>query len=301
MKKITFLLVGVTLLFSVASQAQEIVAYWNQNSNDLPGGGFGFLANPDAFPQESDLGSGLLTVGGGILNETIVNENDDLIYRWIPSFGGSVINAEGADDAGGSLSIQGGTDNGNNGAYVQLEFSMENHQDLDISYATRGTATGFDTHVWSWSTNGTDFTDFATVEDTNVTDFFLAEVTAPSELNGVETAYLRVTLDGATTTNGNNRFDNIKLTAETLSTGSFDRMGMGLNIYPNPVRNGNAVTIQTNGSESLQVAVYDILGKQVISRTVTNNTLNISSLKAGVYLVQVTDGSTTSTKKLVVN
>lgn len=297
MKKITLLL-GLALIFSVPTQAQDIVAYWNQNSNDLPGGGFGFLADPDVFPQEADLGAGQLTVGGGIINETETNANGDVVYRWIPSFAGSLINVEGDDPSGGSISIQGGTDNANNGAYIQFEFSMTNKESLEISYATRGTASGFTSQTWSWSTNGTDFTDFGTIDDTNLTDFFLVEASAPADLNNAATAYLRVTLEGATTTSGNNRFDNIKFVAGTLSSSSFDKMG--LNLYPNPVRNG-LVTIKTNNNQPLQVTVYDVLGKQVISRTISNNTLNVSSLKAGIYLVQVTENNTTSTKKLIVN
>jgi hypothetical protein len=298
MKKITYL-IGLALIFSGSIQSQELIAYWNQNSNDLPGGGFGFLADPDAFPQDADLGAGQLTVGGGILSETETNGNGDLVYRWIESFGGSTINVEGDDPAGGSISIQGGTDSGNNGSYIQFLISMENHQDLGISYATRGTASGFDTQTWSWSTNGTDFTDFATVDETNVTSFFLVEANGPAQLNGVATAYLRVTFDGATTSNGNNRLDNIKFTGSTLSTSDFNRSEVS--IYPNPVRSGGVVTINSNNSQPLQVTVFDVLGKQVISKTISNNTLNVSSLKAGVYLVQVTDNNKTTTRKLVVN
>ncbi len=297
MKKITLLL-SLALIFSIPTQAQDIVAYWNQNSNDLPNGGFGFLAEPDVFPQAADLGAGSLTVGGGILDETETNGNGDLVYSWIPSFAGSEINMEDGDVSGGSISIQGGTDNANNGAYIQFEFSMANKESLEISYATRGTASGFTSQTWSWSTNGTDFTDFGTIEDTNVTEFFLVEASAPADLDNAATAYLRVTLDGATTTSGNNRFDNIKFTAGILSTNSFDKLG--LNLYPNPVKNG-LVTIKTNNNQPLQVAVFDVLGKQVISKTVTNNTLNVSALKSGIYLVQVTENNITSTKKLVVN
>lgn len=232
-------------------------------------------------------------MGGGILDETETNGNGDLVYSWIPSFAGSEINMEDGDVSGGSISIQGGTDNANNGAYIQFEFSMANKESLEISYATRGTASGFTSQTWSWSTNGTDFTDFGTIEDTNVTEFFLVEASAPADLDNAATAYLRVTLDGATTTSGNNRFDNIKFTAGILSTNSFDKLG--LNLYPNPVKNG-LVTIKTNNNQPLQVAVFDVLGKQVISKTVTNNTLNVSALKSGIYLVQVTENNITSTK-----
>lgn len=101
MKKITLLL-SLALIFSIPTQAQDIVAYWNQNSNDLPNGGFGFLAEPDVFPQAADLGAGSLTVGGGILDETETNGNGDVVYSWIPSFAGSEINMEDGDVSGGS-------------------------------------------------------------------------------------------------------------------------------------------------------------------------------------------------------
>lgn len=73
-----------------------------------------------------------------------------------------------------------------------------------------------------------------------------------------------------------------------------------LNLYPNPVRNG-LVTIKTNNNQPIQVVVFDVLGKQVISQRVSNNTLNVSALKAGVYIVQVTQNNTTSTRKLIIN
>lgn len=297
MKKITLFL-GLALIFSIPSQAQDIVAYWNQNSNELPGGGFGFLADPDAFPQAADLGTGSLTVGGGILEETETNGNGDIVYSWVESFAGTALNAEDGDDSGGSISIQGGTDTQNNGSYIQFEFSMTNRGSLEISYATRGTASGFNTQTWSWSTNGTDFTNFGTIENTNETNFFLVEASAPADIDNQATVFLRATFDGATTSTGNNRLDNIKFVAGVLSTQSFNKLDV--NMYPNPVRNG-VVTIKTNSNQPLQVVVYDVLGKQVISKTISNNTLNVSNLKAGVYLVQVTENNATSTKKLIVN
>lgn len=84
----------------------------------------------------------------------------------------------------------------------------------------------------------------------------------------------------------------------TLSLG--DNLETPFNLYPNPVRNG-VVSIQTKTNQPIQVNVFDVLGKQVLSRTVSSNTLNVSSLKAGIYLVQVTENNTTSTKKLIVN
>jgi hypothetical protein len=50
----------------------------------------------------------------------------------------------------------------------------------------------------------------------------------------------------------------------------------------------------------MNVAVFDILGKQVKNEILTNNTLNVSSLKSGIYIVKITQNNASITKKLVI-
>ena len=200
---------AVTAIASAANA--DLVAYWNNNSNALPVSGFGYTST--AFPQAADLGSGSMTIGGGIMSETIVNANGTEVYTWAQSFGGSTLNALNGDAAGGSFSIQGGTENGNNGAYLQFQLDMSGFTGLDISYATRGTSTGFSSQIWSWSTDGVNFTTFETFTGTNVTTFSVKTLATLSALDGAATAFLRVTFDGATSSTGNNRLDNIQFNA----------------------------------------------------------------------------------------
>jgi len=68
-------------------------------------------------------------------------------------------------------------------------------------------------------------------------------------------------------------------------------------IYPNPANDFINITSQTSGDKN--VAVYDILGKQVIS-TITSERVDISSLTNGVYIVKISQNGVSSTKKLVV-
>lgn len=70
----------------------------------------------------------------------------------------------------------------------------------------------------------------------------------------------------------------------------------GFSLYPNPA-NG-VVTIQTLGNDTVSVAVFDILGKQVLLQE--GNTFDVSALKAGMYMVQVSNGTSTAVKKLMV-
>ena len=112
---------------SCGLSGSETIAFWGLNDNDLPGGGFGYLADPSVFPlaAEVNLVGAALNVGDGILDETLVNSNGDTIYRWLLSFGGTTENALPGVVSGGSLSIQGGTLDEeavplNNGAFVEF-------------------------------------------------------------------------------------------------------------------------------------------------------------------------------------
>lgn len=73
----------------------------------------------------------------------------------------------------------------------------------------------------------------------------------------------------------------------------------GLNVYPNPVTNGN-LFITSNSNANKIVSIYDVLGKQVIKATVTNQAVNVSSLNSGVYIVKITEEGKTATRKLVI-
>ena len=85
--------------------------------------------------------------------------------------------------------------------------------------------------------------------------------------------------------------------AAPLSVNNFNANSFSL--YPNPTNTGS-VTISSTNSNAISVQVFDILGKQVKNETLTNNTLNVSNLKTGVYIVKITQNNATTTKKLVI-
>ncbi len=84
----------------------------------------------------------------------------------------------------------------------------------------------------------------------------------------------------------------------TLSNTSFTNSDVVM--YPNPVK-GSLVSISINNADTFTVEVYNVLGKQVLKQTANNSTqLNTSGLKSGVYLVKITEGNQSLTKKLIV-
>jgi len=70
-------------------------------------------------------------------------------------------------------------------------------------------------------------------------------------------------------------------------------------IYPNPVTNGY-VNISSPSNGEKNIAVYDILGKQVINTTITSDRLNVSQLNSGIYMLNISENGISSTKKLVI-
>lgn len=71
----------------------------------------------------------------------------------------------------------------------------------------------------------------------------------------------------------------------------------GLKIFPNPAT--NYINIISNDAGLKNVEIFDVLGKQVL-KTVTEQTVNVSSLLSGIYMVKVTQEGKTSTRKLVI-
>lgn len=86
------------------------------------------------------------------------------------------------------------------------------------------------------------------------------------------------------------------VTSGTL--GTTDRSIAGLKLYPNPVT-GGTLNVQTDLGATKEVAVFDVLGKQVLKAS-TEQAVNVSGLKTGVYMVKITEEGKTATRKLVI-
>ena len=70
-------------------------------------------------------------------------------------------------------------------------------------------------------------------------------------------------------------------------------------LYPNPA--DDVLNVRGSAtSERLLVVVHDMLGKTVLTETVSGQSLNIAKLEPGMYLVSVTSGASKSVQKLIV-
>jgi hypothetical protein len=90
---------------------------------------------------------------------------------------------------------------------------------------------------------------------------------------------------------------NISLTTPSLSVKQNEISG--LNIYPNPVTKGT-LYITSNSNSTKSVSIFDVLGRQVLNTKVSNNTVNVSNLKGGAYIVKINEEGKTATRKLII-
>src|SRR5215218_3395698 len=180
----------LVLAASNAASADEL-AIWNFNDSDL----------------NADHGTGTLTSNLNVVNVLFA--------------AGTTNNARLGDAAGQSLSLQGGTGNANNGRNITLNVSTVGFSNIVVSFATQGTSTGFNNNQFQYSLDGISFTDFgspftpATAFGSVPIVFSLAAIVG---LNNNANAAFRIVFNGATSSTGNNRIDNIVVEGTTTDT-----------------------------------------------------------------------------------
>ena len=87
----------------------------------------------------------------------------------------------------------------------------------------------------------------------------------------------------------------VVLTDQPLS-GVQNHTGKNLNIYPNPA----ATSISVENAAGAEISIYNVAGQKVMSieNADANETINISSLSEGVYVVRMVNGNEVATSKL---
>lgn len=142
----------------------------------------------------------------------------------VVGFGGTTSNADNGDVAGTALAlVSGGSGtttagnfvSANNGAYLQTSADLTGFKNIGFSFAGQMTSTGFKNDTFQYSLDGKNFTTFTTFTPAAsfasgmagaVQAFDLSSITG---LNGNANAAFRIIFDGATSTSGNNRLDNL--------------------------------------------------------------------------------------------
>ncbi|WP_372795082.1 T9SS type A sorting domain-containing protein, partial [Lutibacter sp.] len=74
----------------------------------------------------------------------------------------------------------------------------------------------------------------------------------------------------------------------------------GFSLYPNPISNGK-LFMSTNSNLDKQVEIYSMMGNCIYSKYVhANETIDISKLNSGIYMVRVEEEDKIATRKLII-
>ena len=108
-----------------------------------------------------------------------------------------------------------------------------------------------------------------------------------------------IIFDGNTVTSNRVVFDNLSWTCYTeLSVDEFNESNVA--IYPNPVNDTLFIKLKTD--VNARVTIYNILGKQILNTTIqSSGSIDTSNLWSGIYIIKITQGNTSISKKLIKN
>ena len=96
--------------------------------------------------------------------------------------------------------------------------------------------------------------------------------------------------------NGVGRAYFVRLNNPSLSTIDFTKTKISL--YPNPVKDILNISLAENISIE-NYEIYDLIGKNVISKTTTENFINVSELSNGIYVIKVITSEGVMTNKFI--
>jgi PEP-CTERM motif len=187
--RLLFVLLALFLSFTTQTARADEIAIWNFNDSDL----------------NVDHGSGTLTTNFNLVNVVF-------------TLGGTTTNARLGDPAGQSVTLQGGTSNVNNGRFINLGVSTAGYANIVVSFATQATGTGFNSNQFQYSLDGVTFINFGAPYAPPITFSLVTfDLSSIAGLNDNPNAAFRIVFNGATSSSGNNRIDNLVVEGQSLT------------------------------------------------------------------------------------
>lgn len=198
------------------------------------------------------------------------------------------------------------------GAYylVQLATGTGGTVDLDADFNTTGTqafnmsATNFKIALTSNDVTVTSSTDSNVIDFVGIGSANMYEGTAATTVLGNNLAAFR-NGDGCEDTDDNsedfatgvpsprNSQAPVNICATSLTKNDIE----GLKVFPNPVDDILFITSKNNLEKNIKL--FDMTGKKVMDSRIVSE-LNVSSLKAGIYVAKITEMGKTATCKIIV-
>ena len=205
----------------------------------------------------------------------------------LTSNGGSAINALNGEAPGQDLAT---INNSANGKSIVFHFSTLGFQQVNVSMATRRSGQGFNSTVWSYSTDGENFTVItgaSTVPSASATyELHSVDLAGITALNEQANVYLKCTYDGAQSASASFRIDNVQINAYPSGPDTWAPYITGVNVV-------NETTVAITFNEELSATTAQNVSNYTMDNnvSVTAATLNNNVVNLTVN-PQLTEGNT---------
>ena len=152
-------------------------------------------------------------------SDLTVDHGTGSLITTFPLFGfaaGTSVNARLGDPALQALSLSGIA---NNGQSITFSLSTVGFGDIRVSFATQRTSTGFNSNQFQYSLDGLTFINFQAPYNPAATFSLIAfDLSSVTGLNNNPNAAFRIIFNGATSSTGNNRLDNLVVEGTSLES-----------------------------------------------------------------------------------
>jgi hypothetical protein len=204
--------------------------------------------------------------------------------RDMDAFGtGTLLNAQQGEGAGTAVRVR----NPSTDRTLDFFVPTNNASGIKFTYAVHRSGSGMLENIFSYSIDGTNFITTGlnnnVVEVTETYEIHTIDFSSIEGANNNPNFRIRIAYNGNTVaTNGNNRIDNITLTADVYTSGLNHENAPVVVVYPNPA---NDVIHVSANHDIQQLTIMDLNGRIVMHGK--SNALNIESLQAGMYLLLI--------------
>ncbi|WP_298157138.1 CotH kinase family protein [Flavobacterium sp.] len=213
---------------------------------------------------------------------------------------GSIVNIHLNQPSGKGARVRNPAD----GRTLVFDLPTTGYKNIKFAYAAQRSGGGQLSHQLSYSVDGTTFTQAGLSQNLfNVaTDYALIEVdfSALTAVNNNPNFKIQIAFAGNVTgDSGNNRFDNITLKGVEDTLGVPVLENTTYQVFPNPFTSDVKVRCSAPIAD---LYVYDLVGKKVWQQTgsgKTAETMDLSALNRGVYLLKIRTAGGFITHKLV--
>lgn len=141
------------------------------------------------------------------------------------------------------------------------------------------------------STNDVDNFEKIEIDNPNVDDIYTVTINHKGTLSGGSQNYSLIITGGS--------LENLSVSEENLDFSN-------LKLYPNPNKGEFTVDFNSVSNNDVEIEVYDISGRKVYNNIYSNvesrfnETVSLLNVQSGVYIMNVTQGSSTTSRKLII-